>query len=73
MHGNAVTFCEPYGPRELVSEDWLICQGWDWRLWIEAASAAEMSMCFESLVFSKEALKQGDKAVVEHPRNIPVF
>lgn len=20
MHGNAATFCEPYGPRELVSE-----------------------------------------------------
>lgn len=23
MHGNAVTFCEPYGPRELVSMSYL--------------------------------------------------
>lgn len=46
MHGNAVTFCEPYGPRELVGEGWncrlWIYQGWNCRLWIEAVSDVEM-------------------------------
>uniref|UniRef100_A0A8C3JBP3 Reelin n=1 Tax=Calidris pygmaea TaxID=425635 RepID=A0A8C3JBP3_9CHAR len=54
MHGSAVTFCEPYGPRELVSEGWLICRGWDCRLRVKAA---EMLVCFQNLVFSREALK----------------
>lgn len=32
MHGNAATFCEPYGPRELVSGGCPLCQGWGCRL-----------------------------------------
>lgn len=61
MHGNAATFCEPYGPRELVSEGCLVCWGWGCRLC--SVSAAEMLVCFERSVFSREAPEQGDKPV----------